>query len=259
MTESAPSLCIVAAVNDERLLTTNLMRSPVVVQDNVEVRTYRHCRNTAEAYNRGIDDTTADLIVFAHQDVYLPRTWRARLSAAVAHLDRTDPRWAVLGPHGITSTGEAVGVLWCGGQLREVGQAPVLPTKAVSFDEMVLVVRRQAGLRFDPQLPSFHLYGTDIAQSAIARGFGAYAIDAPLIHNTKPVVNLAGGYTTAYRYMQRKWSKALPLPTSICAITRAGLPLYRVRWRAWKRHLPWNARKGARPDAVRVAEVLGYE
>ena len=38
-----------------------------------------------------------------------------------------------------------------------------------SFDELLIVLRRDSGLRFDEGLPGWHMYGTDIVQTARAR------------------------------------------------------------------------------------------
>ena len=58
----------------------------------------------------------------------------------------------------------------------------------VSVDELLIVLRIGSGLRFDERLPGFHLHGTDIVQSALHRGLGAFAIDAPVNTFTSIVV-----------------------------------------------------------------------
>jgi hypothetical protein len=104
------------------------------------------------------------------------------------------------------------------------------------------------------------LYGTDIVCTAMRHGFSAYVIDAPVIHNTRQVESLAGGYMAAYRYMQRKWADALPLWTTIAPITRFGVTLMRVRLDAFKRRIHNRYQPPpARPDAVAMARALGYE
>ena len=129
-----------------------------------------------------------------------------------------------------------------------------------SVDELVIILRRKSGLRFDEKLPGFHLYGADIVQTALARRLGAYVIDAPVVHNDKRVKDLGREYGNAYRYLQRKWRERLPIPTTIAPITRWGVPLWRVRMRDWV----MRRRKGVRydellPDPVDIARRLGYE
>ena len=86
------------------------------------------------------------------------------------------------------------------------------------------------GLRFDPDLPAFHLYATDIILQAAARGLRSYAIDAPVVHNSRRNPQpLDRGYRDAYRYMRRKWRDRLPLRTCVVDVTRSGWPM----WRQW--------------------------
>jgi hypothetical protein len=121
------------------------------------------------------------------------------------------------------------------------------------------VLRCDSGLRFDPELPGFHLYGTDIVQSALAAGLEAYVFDGPVVHNSLPVTRLDDSYGRAYRHMQRKWTARLPIATTVIPITRSGWPLFRWRLRHWGRRLrsPVVTQRCATP--ARRAQELGYE
>jgi hypothetical protein len=199
-------------------------------------------------------------VAFIHQDVYLPAGWVERLLETIEQLDRRDPKWAVLGPFGMTADGRYVGRAWSSGIGAVVGQAIDQPSPVVSLDELVLVLRTDARLGFDPDLPGYHLYGTDIVQTALAAGRTAYAFDGPVIHNSRTIRRLDGSYRSAYRYMQRKWRGRLPIPTSCMRITRCGVPLYRD-WirstvRSWIR--PGLVRE-RHPDPAQLARELGFE
>jgi hypothetical protein len=93
-----------------------------------------------------------------------------------------------------------------------------------AFDELLIVLRRAPDLRFDERLPGWHMYGTDIVQTARTAGHGAYAEALPCVHNDRCHGALGADFDEAYRFMQRKWAGALPLGTPITRITRsAGL------------------------------------
>ena len=53
-----------------------------------------------------------------------------------------------------------------------------------TLDEIVLILKKSSGLRFDDSLPHFHFYGTDICLRAAQRGMRSYAISAFCVHNT---------------------------------------------------------------------------
>jgi hypothetical protein len=230
----AGQLHIVAAVNDEEILANNLERSPLVASGAVGLSCYRGARSASEAYNRGIDESTAPIIVFAHQDVFLPEGWEEDLARAIAAIDQTDPDWAVIGACGVDLAGKHVGHVWSSGLSRRVGGRFGAPRETVCIDEFVIVLRRSSGLRFDEGLPGFHLYGTDIVQMARAAGLKSYVADLPAIHNSRPVRTYRGGYEDAWRFMQRKWRASLPIATLTVPLTRTPLPLLRSQFRLWR-------------------------
>jgi hypothetical protein len=99
------------------------------------------------------------------------------------------------------------------------------PVEASVLDELLLVLRRSSGLRFDEQLPAFHLYGADICLQAGAAGMNSYIIPAFCIHNSNGVRYLPRNYWQAYLYMRRKWWKSLPVNTCCCTLSRSYRPL----------------------------------
>ncbi|MFP4216366.1 MAG: glycosyltransferase family 2 protein [Phycisphaerae bacterium] len=249
---------VIAAVNNDLVFEQNLAASPAV-RAGARVHAIRDAANASEAYNRGAAEAETDLLVFAHQDVYLPPHWQQRLCAAVDWLATHDPDWAVLGIIGLGDDGDVTGHTWSAGLAAEVGRKAHQPTLIKTIDELVIVLRQASGLQFDPDLPGFHLYGTDIVLSAREQGLGAYVIDAPVIHNSLPVQELDAGYEAAYRYMQRKWRHRLPLQTLVVPVTRTRLPLYLQRLKVRKRKLlGWRPQQARHRDPAALAEELGY-
>ena len=103
-----------------------------------------------------------------------------------------------------------------------------------SFDELLIVMRRGAALRFDEGLDGWHLYGTDIVCEARAMGLGAYSVALPLIHNDGYKETLDSDFEIAFRFMARKWQRTLPLQTPVVKITRSARDLYKWRWNLWR-------------------------
>lgn len=252
---------VVAAVNDERVLTENLALSPLF-REQISLWPMRAYSSAGEAYNAGLDAGHSDVLVFAHQDVYLPQPWLQQLFTGMQAVEAIDPDWAVIGVYGVGREGKHVGHCWSSGLNRELGFEFGPPQRVVSIDELVIILRRSSGLRFDEGLPGFHLYGTDIVQAALAKGFGAYVIHAPVVHNSRRVKTLFGAYARAYRYMQRKWRNTLPIQTTVVPVTKFGYPLFRaalrrvVRNRLISRQAPVAATRTSGPV---LARRLGYE
>lgn len=255
-TVANPRFQVIAALDNEMIADACLRRSPDIASGAMPLKTITGARSMAQAYNSALDATTADIAVLAHQDVYLPTGWLAQASEKLADLSAAQPDWLVAGAYGIALSGQHVGRVWDVTMRQELGWPDFAPTQVQSLDELVLILRRGSGYRFDPQLPHFHLYGTDVVQSAWAMGRSAWAVELPVVHNNRPIVSLGGGYLQAYRYMRDKWRANLPIQTCIAPLTRNPLPLLRARWR--RRHV---TQRGAQlqADAVQVAKAAGYE
>jgi glycosyltransferase involved in cell wall biosynthesis len=254
------SLSLVVAVNDEQTLSHNLLRSHLVTSGTVELRKYRHTTSAGTAYNMGLDETTGDIVVFLHQDVYLPRGWLKKLKHQVIAVSAIDPNWTAIGVFGLDESASPVGRVWSSGRGQMLGQPLSEPVPAISLDELLLVVRRASGFRFDTDLPGFHLFGTDIVLSSRAAGLRCYVADLPVVHNSRPVLKLKADYGRAHRYMRRKWRRALPWPTLVVPLTTSALPL-------WRKQLGIRLQKGRRlqhcvdaaTDPRHIAQQVGLE
>lgn len=252
----AEHLCVISAVDNDKILDACLMRSPDIVEGRLAVRIVRGAKSMSAAYNEGLSSTSSPICVFVHQDVYLPKGWLEKALKILNWLEINEPDWMVIGPYGVSLQGRHVGRVWDVTMGRELGEPGFAPTPVGSFDELLMIMRRVDGFQFDPLLPHFHLYGTDLVQTAISMGRTAWAVELPVVHNNRPIVSLGGGYLKAYRYARRKWRSRLPIFTSICTLTANPFPLWRARWR--RRHVK------ARPtelgaDAVAIAVAAGYE
>ena len=66
---------------------------------------------------------------------------------------------------------------------RMLRDGPTHPARVATLDEVVLVVRRETPLRFDPSL-KFHLYGADLCLQASEPGPGVVSLEALCHHNS---------------------------------------------------------------------------
>ncbi len=246
--------------NDARVLARDLQNSPEIANHSVPLTVLWNEASASSAYGRVIDSAEADYLVFAHQDIYFPRGWFARLAGALERLSQIDDRWAVAGLFGVTHEGSFIGHVWDSGFGRVCGEPFAGPVRAASLDEIVLIVRRGANVGFDVTLPCFHLYGTDIVLNAETSGRTAYIIDLPAIHNAKPSRRLGPDYAAAYHFMVRNWHNRLPWPTTILPLTRNPTRLAVRRLGIWYEAVirappPFNQL----PDPAAKARELGFE
>jgi len=256
-------IVIICAVNNDESLERDLKSSPMVRSGEIPAFFYRGARSAGEAYNAGIEATQEEYMIFVHQDVYLPRDWHLAVLRNIELLESRDASWGVLGCYGITAAGRGAGTVWSSGANREYRAEIRVPVEVRSLEEVLLVVRRSSNVVFDSELPSFHLYGTDVVLSAASAGYKSYAINAPIIHNSKQLYTLDHGYRSAFAYMCNKWSAELPVRTSICTLSRNKLSLLNMRFRLSKRRVlhRLQGRSPNRPlsNPSLKAQELGYE
>ena len=92
-------LTIISAVNNDEILRSCLLSSPDI-RGASEVILQRGYTSAARAYNAALEKAQTDLVVLAHQDVYLPKGWFDSLQRTLDLLSITDPNWGVLGVWG---------------------------------------------------------------------------------------------------------------------------------------------------------------
>ena len=220
------AITFAVAVNNRELFESNFLASPcfrephhhqILVQENFDC--------AAKAYNDAIERSSNDLIVFCHQDIFLPETWLSELDQALDHLQAEDPGWGVLGCYGVTINQTGHGHIYSSG-LGTMGKPFERPAPVQTLDEIVLILRKSSGLRFDERLPNFHLYGTDICLRAAAVGMKSYAISAFCVHNTHQSLILPKEFYDCCRHIKRVWKNNLPIQTTCIRITRSNVPIY---------------------------------
>ncbi len=229
-----PSIEIATLSHRPEVLEANLRRSPCVAEGVLPLTVIPDAPTASEGNNRALDSTRADIVVLAHHDVYLPRGWEAVLQQRIAEVTAIDPDWGLIGAFGMVEVEKGYGPVWSSSLGMIVGRVGMEPLPVLGFDELLVVVRRASGLRFDEGLPGYHLWGTDIVAEARARGKGAWVCPLPLVHNDGFHEGMDASFITAYRYLQRKWRDRLPLRSPITYITRSGLTIYRWHWKNYR-------------------------
>jgi len=244
-------ITFVAAVSDRKVFADNFLASDCLREPHIhQVLVQEGFRSSSTAYNDAMDRSVNDLMVFAHQDIIFPSTWLADLERSLLLLEATDPNWGVLGCYGVTRENEGRGQIYSHG--LGILHGPCDPPAPVqTLDEIVLILRKSSGLRFDEGLPDFHMYGVDICMQAAKHGRKSYAIRAFCIHNTTFNLVLGKGFYECYQHIQRTWRESLPIQTTCVRITKSGLPMYERRAREfYLRHV-----RHKKTGAIRTTDV----
>lgn len=233
-------LTFIAASNNEAVLRKNLLASPALGAGcRHQIIVKRNYPSIGTAFNEAIEEADNNILVFLHQDIVLPEGWDDRLLDSITALERDGAAWGVVGCYGATKDNVQAGHVYSNGLQRELGTAGAAPVEVAVLDEIVLVIRKSSGLRFDPRLPGFHLYGADICLEAQERSLACYAISNFCLHNSLPIRRLGRDFWRCVFFIRRKWWSRLPLQTNIIPITKNPFMLRYVKLRkaiAYFRH-----------------------
>jgi len=199
-------ITFVACVNDDDQLTANLLRSPCLQPGTPhQVILRRGETSAADGFNAGLAEAEHDLVVLIQQDIYLPRGWDSWFVDQLEAVEQTLGPVGVAGTFGVraTDTGlEHVGRVLDRETLLDCGVP--MPAAVDSLDEILLAVRRDTPLRFDPAL-GFHLYGTDLCRQAREHGLTSVVLDAPCLHNSL-FAHLPLSFHDAREVLLTKWA-----------------------------------------------------
>lgn len=213
-------LTFVVSVNNAEVLRKNLLNSPVfAVRHPHRIIIREGFQSAALAYNSALAEAKGGIIVFVHQDLWLPDGWDERFTSEFRALEKRC-RMGVAGCYGITADGLQAGHVYSNGLKRELGSIG-RPKEVVSLDEIILAFRKETGLKFDPFMPNFHLYGTDICLEASQRKLKCFAVSEICLHNSVAIKKLPSEFWAAAEYLRTKWKGRLPVRTS-CATIHAG-------------------------------------
>jgi hypothetical protein len=213
------AVTFVVSTNSAEILQDNFLASPCFGKSHPhEILVQKGFRSAAASYNDAIRRGLNDVIVFAHQDMVFPSAWLSDLDRAIMILEKDDPNWGVLGCYGMTMGNQGKGYVYTHG-LGILGAPFEHPTPVQTLDEIVLILRKSSGLKFDERLPHFHFYGADICLTAAKRGMKSYAISAFCAHNSQLNYVLPAEFYDCYKVLKRIWKDALPIQTTCIRVT----------------------------------------
>ena len=214
-------LSIIVAINDDQVFNTNIMSSPELAKNSRhEILSMRGYKSASLAYDDGITKASNDIVVFVHQDVYLPEGWIKKLNYIIVAIEANNPSWGVLGCYGVTLDGEYAGHVYSNGLQSELG-SNCDPVLAQSLDEMILIFKKSSNFLFDKSLPNFHMYGADICVRARIMGHASYIIGNFCVHNSVSVKKLGKDFWRSVFHFRRQYLKYLPIKTTCATIYRS--------------------------------------
>lgn len=218
----APSLAhftVVVPTNRERQLRLNIEQSPGLREVDARIVSCRHAGNAAEALQKSLPSCEADWVLMCHQDVYFPSGFGQRLNALLASVPAAERQRTLIGfvGMGVNATHhryEAAGFVI---DRMHAADHPA-SDKAVSIDELAIVMSRDSIHRIDPAL-GWHLWATDLCLTAICEHqVFPRIVRLPLFHNSVTDYQLPPAFIASAAVLAQKHATFGPIPTLCSSI-----------------------------------------
>lgn len=169
-------------------LEHNLLKSPCVHDSLNQLIIVDNRQNVffetlGKALVHGMQQARHDLIALVHEDVLLQEGWQEMFEASLDALENVHPDWGMIGSVGWIEKGKPAGHWSDPNRLHPMNTFTERPFEAVErLDEQLLVLRKSTGIRPDPDLPSIHRIGRDLANRLGKKQLKTFSINAPTIH-----------------------------------------------------------------------------
>lgn len=218
------SFTVVVPTTRERQLRLNIEQSPGLREVDARIVSCRHAHDAAEALQTALPSCEAEWVLLCHQDVYFPAGFGQHLNALLAGIPATDRSRALIGFVGIgvnagTRSFEPAGFVI---DRLHAADHPA-SDKAVSIDELAIVIARDSIHRIDPAL-GWHLWATDLCLTAICEHqVFPRIVRLPLFHNSVTDYQLPPAFFDAAALLARKHASFGPIPTLCGTIDAAFL------------------------------------
>ncbi len=215
---------VVVPTTRERQLRLNIEQSPGLREVDARIVSCRHAHDAAEALQKALPSCEADWVLLCHQDVYFPSGFGQRLNALLASVPAAERQRTLIGFVGMgvnagTRSYEPAGFVI---DRLHAADHPA-SDKAVSIDELAIVIARDSIHRIDPAL-GWHLWGTDLCLTAICQHqVFPQIVRLPLFHNSVTDYQLPPAFFDSATLLARKHASLGPIPTLCGTIDAAFL------------------------------------
>ena len=221
-------ISVVCVFNNVDVLDECLARSVEAYVGDIEVE-FLPIDNTAHefatagaALNHGVGRSTCDVVVFAHQDVFLHSIERLFDASRMLSSD-----WGLIGANGVSHEGLNIGRIR--DRVQVIGKSARTPEEVDSVDEVLFMARREIlvdhPISEDPLL-AWHAYAVEYGLRLRSLGFRVGATDLGVTHNSL-TVNLAK-LDLAHERVGDLYPLARPINTT-CGVVGRSVP----QWRSW--------------------------
>ncbi|HSW25758.1 MAG TPA: hypothetical protein VLJ62_23560, partial [Burkholderiaceae bacterium] len=198
--------------------------SPGLREVGARIVSCRGAPDPAQALAAALPHGDADWVLLCHQDVYFPSGFGVRLQSLLAEIAPAERERTLIGFAGVAVDDAQRGYQPAGFVIDRMQRFDhAASQRAVSIDELALVVSRRSLHRIDPQF-GWHLWATDLCLAAIhEHRMFARVVRLPLFHNSLNDHRLPAEFYASAQRLAAKYPEFGPIATLCGRIDEAFL------------------------------------
>jgi SAM-dependent methyltransferase len=202
------TISVVVPVSRKWEFDENILKSPGLREINAEIVPIFNAASASEAYLFGREKSLNDWVLFAHQDVYIPKGAGHALVAKLATSTLNGKASPPIGFAGIDFENN-LEAKQSGLVIDRSALFAHMPSdNAISIDEFAVLLHKDSQLIIDPNL-GWHTWGTDLCLQAFSRDDvdNAKILAIPFFHNSLNDYSLSDTYHASAKILKQKWPK----------------------------------------------------
>lgn len=205
---------VVVPTNRDSQLKLNVERSPGLREVGANIVSVQGAGNPADAMAQSLPHCNQDWVLLCHQDVYFPSGFGAQLNRLLDGIPPDQRAGTLIGFAGMAVNAQPDGFAPAGFVIDRLNRFDhAASDRAVSIDELAIVVARDSIHRIDPAL-GWHLWATDLCLTAICEHkVFPRIVRLPLFHNSVTDYTLPEVFHASARTLAAKHAAFGPIPT----------------------------------------------
>ena len=220
--EAGPArFSVVVPTTRENQLRLNVVASPGLTEVAARIVTCREAANPQQALDETLPHCDTDWVLLCHQDVYFPSGFGEQLNALLASVPADQRRRTLIGFAGMAINASADGFAPAGFVIDRLHRFDhPASERALSIDELAIVVSRDSIHRIDPQI-GWHLWATELCLASICtHQVFPRIVRLPLFHNSLNDYQLPQAFHRSAQYLAAKYPAFGPIHT-LCGVIEA--------------------------------------
>lgn len=214
------TISVVVPVNRQWEFEENILKSPGLSEINAEIIPVYDATSAAEAYAFGRERALNDWVLFAHQDVYIPKGAGRALISRLSASNLGNKPYPPIGFAGI-DVPEDLKLKKSGLMIdRDMLFSHLPSNNAISIDEFAVLIHKDAQVTIDPNL-GWHTWATDLCLQVFISDEIKHAriFDIPFFHNSLNYTPaLPDAYVASAKTLKQKWPQFQRIQTLCGAI-----------------------------------------